>query len=1203
MRNFTLTLLFLLASCLSVFAPARAQKAELVVQLGHTKGIYSVKYSPDGKTLVSAGDTTVKLWDVATGKLLRTLQGHTGEVYSVTYSPDGKALASGSADSTVKLWDVATGKLLRTLQGHTDGVSSVSYSPDGKTLVSAGLFDSTVTLWDVATGKLQRTLQGHTDGIKSTSYSPDGKTLASGSGDNTVKLWDVGTGKLLRTLQGHTGDMVSSVSYSPDGKTLASAGGYDKTIMIWDVATGKLLRTLQGHDDRINRITYSPDGKTLASGSADRTITLWDVTTGKQLQTLQGHTGEVNSVSYSPNGKTLASGSWGGDRAIKLWDVATGKLLQTVESHTARISSVSYSPDGKTLASGSWDNTVSLWDMATGKLLRNSQGDGRRIGGVTYSPDGKTLASGGDSTAVKLWDVATGNLLQTLQSYTSHNDHSIMYSPDGKTLASGSGDSVTLWDVATGKLLQDLHGNSVSYAPDGKTLASGSNDNSVKLWDIATGKLLRTLQDHVESVDNASYSPIDSVCYSLDGKTLASGGWDNTVKLWDVATGKLLRTLQGHTEKITSVVYSPDGKTLASGSEDNTVKLWDAATGKLLRTLQGHTQSVTSVSYSPDGKTLASGSWDTSIRFWNLSSATPTALTAYTFDSGDSVVVDDQGRFDGTPGGLEQLHYVVALEPIVLEQLKERYYTPGLWEKTLGNDKDALPAVPKFNEVALYPDIEIVPPAPGETKLQVRLKNQGGGLGRVEIKVGGKELLADARGKGFNDKAATQTLEVDLSGTGASGQKVPVEVVAWNAEGDVRSRGARLEYQPPGQRKVVKPRFYAIVVGTSRFPNNPQLDLRFSSKDASDMAKALELGAQGLFESAQIHLLSSDAATPADKPTRENIARVFAEVAQEAREGDVLVAYFSGHGVGLRVEGRDYYCYLTQDARDISEAAFADPQVRATVAITSEDLAQWTNPKTGIKAQKQVLILDTCAAGAVAARLDQQKDTDADVVRAVDRLNERSGFYVLMGCAASAQSFEANLFDQGILTYSLLQGVKGAALRDGRFVDISKLFSFAQDGAENLAKSVGLSQQPRTMAGSGQSFDIGELDDAKKNQIPLARAKPVLLRPTLQNEIEGFDNLELAAPVQSALREACLSAARGDGTPNFLAVEPGEFAEGIKPTINYRVEGDIVKARVIFSQKGKKLSEVNIEGPADAGKRGELTDNIVKALIAARFEP
>ncbi len=138
----------------------------------------------------AAGTTTVKLWDVASGRELRTLAGHTDSVYSVAFSPDGALLASGSGDKTVKLWDVASGRELRTLAGHTNSVNSVAFSPDGRTLAS-GSGDKTVKLWDVASGRELRTLAGHTNSVDSVAFSPDGRTLASGSWDYRVKLWDV----------------------------------------------------------------------------------------------------------------------------------------------------------------------------------------------------------------------------------------------------------------------------------------------------------------------------------------------------------------------------------------------------------------------------------------------------------------------------------------------------------------------------------------------------------------------------------------------------------------------------------------------------------------------------------------------------------------------------------------------------------------------------------------------------------------------------------------------------------------------------------------------------------------------------------------------------------------------------------------------------------------------------------------------------
>ena len=212
--------------------------------------------------------TTVKVWDAATGQETLTLKGHTDGVASVAFSPDGKRLASAGRIGTVKVWDAATGQETLTLKGHTSWSTSVAFSPDGQRLASASR-RWTVKVWDAATGQETLTLKGHTGCVWSVAFSPDGKRLASASQDRTVKVWDAATGQETLTLKGHT-DAGHERGVQPrrPAARLRQRRSDGEGVGRRDRAGNSAPS--RGTPASVRSVAFSPDGKRLASASRDR---------------------------------------------------------------------------------------------------------------------------------------------------------------------------------------------------------------------------------------------------------------------------------------------------------------------------------------------------------------------------------------------------------------------------------------------------------------------------------------------------------------------------------------------------------------------------------------------------------------------------------------------------------------------------------------------------------------------------------------------------------------------------------------------------------------------------------------------------------------------------------------------------------------------------------------------------------------------
>ncbi len=355
--------------------------AELLRLLGHSQNVAALRFMADGRrALTGASDGSVILWDLASGAELRRINGPTpgsSFLYGMTFTPDGTRIIAGTRDvqrgspeSSMVLFDVATGEEQLRFGGHAGPVNDLAVSPDGRWLLS-GSEDTTVTLWSVSTGTIIHRLNRHQGPVRAVAFSPDGRSAFSGSGgspalsapENLIIHWDLEIGREIRRWVGADRELFS-LAVSPDGGLLA-AGGIN-SLVLFDAATGEEVRRLPVSNgdtgpSTINSLAFSPDGRWLLSGSSNTLVTLWDVASGALVRRFSGHTDAVRGVAFSPDGRLALSGS--DDHSVILWDVAQGAAIRRFSGHQDTVSAVAFDPAGRLAASVSWDNTLRLWQV------------------------------------------------------------------------------------------------------------------------------------------------------------------------------------------------------------------------------------------------------------------------------------------------------------------------------------------------------------------------------------------------------------------------------------------------------------------------------------------------------------------------------------------------------------------------------------------------------------------------------------------------------------------------------------------------------------------------------------------------------------------------------------------------------------------------------------------------------------------------
>ncbi|MFQ3535202.1 MAG: PQQ-binding-like beta-propeller repeat protein [Aggregatilineales bacterium] len=265
--------------------------------------------SRDGRFVLSDDNSHLVLWDTARGEPIGSIRdAHASDIFGCAISPDNRWAVSAGQDKVLRLWELPSGNLLRTLEGHTEAIWRCAISPDGQWLVSASA-DHSLRIWDCASGAARFVLRGHTDQVNGCDISPDGRYIASVSADGTARLWLAEDGSQYSKLGGHGDSSVLVCTFSPDGQYLAT-GGYDKKIKLWAVRTGALLATLEGHTHNVQALAFSPNGEWLLSGARNGGLRLWRLSDRACLHSVFVDR-SVTNCAFLPDGERImiASGS------------------------------------------------------------------------------------------------------------------------------------------------------------------------------------------------------------------------------------------------------------------------------------------------------------------------------------------------------------------------------------------------------------------------------------------------------------------------------------------------------------------------------------------------------------------------------------------------------------------------------------------------------------------------------------------------------------------------------------------------------------------------------------------------------------------------------------------------------------------------------------------------------------------------------
>ena len=1182
--------------------------------------IMNGKFSDDGKYIITTQrDSSLKIWETKSGSIIHKFKNEKGLFNYCVFNKMATYAMACSMDSTVWVINVQMGKMIRKLPMPPQLVFSVSISPDGKQALTCPA-DGTVMLWDIESGKLMQSYPGKSGPVMLANFSPDGKWILTRQTDGHIKLWEKKSGRFVRIVNTSLYPIDFSkkedieyylrtivCDFSNDSKYIISAS-LNNVASIQDVLSGKTMAKLEGISILNFRPSFSHDGKLLATcGAKDgRALTgdmlsrsegnwmgrVWDLRNGKLLYNLEGHKGIVDEIQFSPDDQYIVTGSE--DSIAKLWNATSGKLIYNFSHHDGAVQKCYFTSDSRFLISQSLNSTGRIWDLETGKMVSEIKHDPGQTNGsgiyyISLSNTGRYFKTVFYDYKVFITETSSGKIMMRFDARADSITR-ILIDPNDKYIYYSRKNDIYIKDISNGNLVSTLKGHkknisTITINEQGTRLASVSEDSSIKIWDLPSGKILVDLVGLKSIVPYVEFSP--------DNKYFLTNSYDSTIRILETVTGKLLHSFKDESTSFYTSKFTSNSQYVVSQSYDKNLKIWDIQHDKAISKIP--LKYLDSYLLKPEAdQVLVDNKF--SVDFFNFGQSS-SLLKIIPVSYNDYLVIDSAGRYDGTEAALKLLYLVCNNEVIELDQIKEQLWVPDLAERVMKGDSINARTLNDLNICGLSPEVENKSDVTG---YHYTITPGRGGLGETVVFVNGIEA-GRFKPSQLNKNGGSYDLNIkkdEFRNYFIAGQENQVTVKAYTSDNSISSRGVRIG-EDISKQAATPANLFAVMIGVSDYKGE-EMDLKYAAKDATDISNAISIAAKKLLNTdGGEHVFMYNLTTSTEHyqlPEKNGIKKLLEEIGRKASANDILLIFFAGHGV-MEGEKKQFY-FLTADASKSSTAsAIAD------VGISTAELAEWMKPQN-IKAQKRILIFDACNSGQAIRDfvkmgnesqdyLAARNDDKARQIKAMDKLNEKSGLFILSASASNQSAYEMGRYSQGLLTYSLLKAIKQQPdiLEDGRYLNVSRWFNAAEKTVSDLSRESGARQEPQIVTNT--NFNIGVVDQEVIAKIVLPQEKPLFAASNFQNNDEAIadDDLELSKQINLQLNDL---AARGTDS-RIVYVTATNSPDAFSLSGRYVVKGNVITAMVNIKQNKVIKARFEIGGTKD--KLNDLALSIAEKAV------